>query len=170
MIPASSFEQLVDNLEKVIKVYRSLLLVVRREKEILISANLDDLNENNKTKEVVLLQARLLEKERLNVLKQWLNELKIENQNFSLSELANHIQGVQGEKLRSLHAVLDLLIKRVKDINSQNEALIQSALKNITGAMKSIRDMLDENKTYQKQGILGETQNHQSGRLVSKQV
>lgn len=171
MSQSSFFEQLVDNLEKVVKIYRSLLLVVRQEKDILISANLDDLNENNKTKESVLLQARLLEKERIQILVNIIEQEKIENKNISLLELATYLQGVQGEKLRNLNAVLELLIKRVREINTQNETLIQSALKNITGAMKSIKEMLDENKTYKKKGTIGETQNHQSsGRLVSKQV
>ncbi|MCB9024957.1 MAG: flagellar protein FlgN [Bdellovibrionaceae bacterium] len=171
MSQSTFFEQLVDNLERVVKVYRSLLLVVRQEKDILISANLDDLNENNKTKESVLMQSRSLEKERLEILKNLIEQEKIENKNVSLLELANHLQGVQGEKLRNLNAVLELLIKRVRDINSQNETLIQSALKNITGAMKSIKEMLDENKTYKKKGTISDSQNHQSsGRLVSKQV
>ncbi|MCB0391434.1 MAG: flagellar protein FlgN [Bdellovibrionales bacterium] len=166
-----SFEQLVENLEKVIKIHRSLLNVVRKEKEILISANLDELNENNKIKEEVLIQARQLEKERIKIIDSLLTEEDIKMENPSLLELANYFQGIKGEKLRNLHAVLDLLIKRVKDINNQNEVLIKSALKNITGAMKSIKDMLDDNKTYKKQGTLGETHDHQSsGRLVSKQV
>ena len=168
---ANSFEQLVENLERVIKIHRSLLDVVRKEKEILISADLDELNENNKIKEEVLLQARALERERINIVSEIKKQENVAIENPSLLDLANLFQGIKGEKLRNLHAVLDLLIKRVKEINNHNETLIKSALKNITGAMKSIKDMLDENKTYKKQGTLGETQDHKSsGRLVSKQV
>ena len=49
-------QKLIQTLEEQIKVYRHLLEVVRKEKDILISANLDDLNENNRAKEAMLLK------------------------------------------------------------------------------------------------------------------
>ena len=166
-----SFELLVDNLESVIKIYRSLLVVVRKEKDILIAANLDDLNENNKIKEDILIQARKLERERQEIVSALVEEDGVKIKSPSLLDLANFYQGEKSDKLRNLHAVLELLIKRVKDINNFNEKLINSALHNITGAMKSIKDMLDENKTYQKEGAIQPPQAGQSsGQLVSRQV
>ena len=46
------YVDLVDCLEDLVKVYRALLDVVRREKEILVAAKLDELNENNKEFEI----------------------------------------------------------------------------------------------------------------------
>lgn len=54
-------ETLHDNINEMIKMYRHLLEVVRKEKDILISAQLDQLNENNKLKEGLLLKLRKLE-------------------------------------------------------------------------------------------------------------
>ncbi len=172
MVDNSLYDQLINNLEEVIKVYRSLLQVVRSEKEILVAANLDDLTTNNKLKEEVLLKARQLEKKRLEITTSLAEQEKLESKAPSLLDLALHFQGLEGEKLRNLHAVLDLLTKRVKEINLFNENLIKSALNSITGAMKSIKDMLDDNKTYQKKGKLNSVQDVQSsaGQLVSKQV
>ena len=52
---------LTDCLDNLVKVYRALLDVVRREKEILTSAKLEDLNENNKSKDAMLVRIRSLE-------------------------------------------------------------------------------------------------------------
>ena len=52
---AEVFKDLTDVLEDEIKIYRSLLDLVRREKEILIAAKIDDLNSNNKAKEAFIL-------------------------------------------------------------------------------------------------------------------
>ena len=58
-------DALVVVLEDQIRVYRHLLETVRKEKDILISANLDDLNENNRSKEAMLIKIRALEAQRL---------------------------------------------------------------------------------------------------------
>ena len=49
------YNKLLDNLDGMVKIYRGLLEVVRKEKEILIEAQLDQLNENNRVKEDLLL-------------------------------------------------------------------------------------------------------------------
>ena len=69
MSSISFYDQLVINLEEIIKAHRSLLLVVRSEKEILVAANLDDLNENNKLKEDVLINIKKLEQSRKDIVR-----------------------------------------------------------------------------------------------------
>ena len=58
-------EMLTVTLEDLIKVYRNLLETVRKEKDILVSTKLDELNENNRTKEAMLVKIRALEEQRL---------------------------------------------------------------------------------------------------------
>ena len=57
----------------------------------------------------------------------------------------------------------------MKKINAENEILVSSALTNINGAMRAIKDSLVENKTYQKKGEVTDSK-AQSGQLVSRQV
>lgn len=154
-------------LEEQIKVYRHLLEVVRKEKEILVSANLDELNENNKAKEAMLIRIRALESDRQKWAIEAHNELRL-NGEPRLLEIARHLDSEGAEKLRNVHNVLELLLRRVQEYNRQNEALVQSALTNITGAMKAIKGTLDEKPTYKKKG---EVENHtSSGQLVSREA
>jgi flagellar biosynthesis/type III secretory pathway chaperone len=167
-VTESVYIRLCETLDDQIRVYRHLLDVVRKEKDILISANLDDLNENNKTKEAMLLKIKTLEATRIKVASDFSVMLGLSPDQPRLLDMAAQIADPHSEKLRTLHAVLDLLLKRIQEFNRQNETLVQSALNNITGAMKAIRDTLQEKPTYQRKGeIAGATT---SGQLVSKEA
>ena len=159
---------LIGTLEDQVKVYRGLLDVVRKEKDILISANLDDLNENNRSKEAMLIKIRALEAQRLKNAADVYLSLGLQGDQPRLLDSARHVSDAQAEKLRSIHSVLELLLKRVQEYNRQNESLVQSALTNITGAMNAIKTTLQEKPVYQKQGeVQGQSQ---SGQLVSKEA
>lgn len=161
-------DQLISVLEEQIKVYRHLLEVVRKEKEILVSANLDDLNENNRTKEAMLLKIRALESERISSAAEVCTVLRVSVEQPRLLDIAKYLDDGLGDKLRNIHSVLELLLRRVQEYNRGNEILVQSALTNITGAMKAIKGSLEEKPTYQKKG---EVEGHaSSGQLVSREA
>jgi flagellar biosynthesis/type III secretory pathway chaperone len=143
---------LITVLEEQIRVYRHLLDCVRKEKEILISANLDDLNENNKTKEAMLLKIRALEAQRITNATELSNGLGLTLDVPRLLEIARHLDTDLADKLRNIHSVLELLLKRVQEFNKQNESLVQTALSNITGAMNEIKGTVTDKPTYQKKG------------------
>lgn len=161
-------DRLIAILEEQIKVYRHLLEVVRKEKEILVSANLDELNDNNRAKEAMLIKIRALEAERLTKALEIHAALGLPGDQPRLLELARHMPEAINEKMHSVHNVLELLLKRVQEYNRQNETLVQSALSNITGAMNAIKGTLAEKPTYQKKG---EVEGHTAaGQLVSREA
>lgn len=164
-----NYSQLTDILNQEVKVYRSLLDIVRREREILVSTDLDDLSENNKAKEALLIRLRSLENQRIFSATEVTKALNLDPENPRLLEIAVAMDNEDGEKLRSLHSVLDLLLKRIHELNKNNESLVNSALNNITGALKAIKNTLDENPTYKKKNVKVEGK-AQSGQLVSREA
>jgi flagellar biosynthesis/type III secretory pathway chaperone len=165
---AENFDKLVKVLEEQVTVYRHLLETVRKEKDILVSANLDDLNENNRTKEAMLIKIRALEAQRLKCAVDVSQNLGLSSEQPRLLEMARHMDETSSEKLRNIHSVLELLLRRVQEFNKQNETLVQSALHNITGAMNAIKGTLQDKATYQKKGeVEGQTS---SGQLVSREA
>ncbi len=162
------FKKLETQLEDLVKIYRHLLGVVRKEREILIAANLDDLNENNKTKEAMLIKARHIEAERLAAFRQ-LAQMEGLSENTKLLELARVVGGDTGDRLRNLQSVLELLLKRVREHNAQNEVLVNSALETVTGSMGSICNTLKDKPTYKKSGGVS-SRPAESGQLVSKEA
>lgn len=162
-------DRLIQTLDEQIKVYRHLLDIVRREKDILVSANLDDLNENNKSKEAMLLKIRSLETERIALAKEVAQTVGLDSSSPRLLEIAVRVPQDKSEKLRNMHSVLELLLKRVQEHNKKNEVLVESALANITGAMNNLRNVLEEQKTYKRKGDLGKSSTI-AGQLVSKEA
>lgn len=159
---------LVNTLEEQIRVYRHLLDCVRKERDILVSSNLDDLNENNRTKEAMLIKIRELETQRLTLATDLCTELGLNAEAPRLLEIARHLDGESADKLRNIHSVLELLLRRVQEFNKHNESLVQSALTHITGAMNAIKGTLADKPTYQKKG---EVEGHTAaGQIVSREA
>ncbi|NCN95561.1 MAG: flagellar protein FlgN [Bdellovibrionales bacterium] len=164
-----ALDQLIQNLDEQVKVYRHLLDVVRKEKEILISANLDDLNENNKSKEAMLIKIRSLETSRIELAKKIGDSLGMESSAPRLLDIAVRLDETSGDRLRSMHSVLELLLKRVQEHNRKNEVLVQSALANVTGAMNNLKNVLEDKKTYERKGEKAKPANI-AGQLVSREA
>ena len=162
-------QRLIAHLEEELKVYRALLDVVRKEKEILISANIEDLNENNKSKEAMLAKLKQLDRLREKHAREAASAVGADTQSPRLLEIAAKLDQPQADRLRSLHQAHDLLLGRLRELNKKNESLAQSALQNIQGAMQAIRTTLSDSPTYKKQGDIkkGELQ---SGQLVSREA
>lgn len=164
------FDQLVKHLSQLVLVYRHLLDAVRKEKQILLKAELAALQESNKSKEKMLKKISDLEKDWMNVATQIHALMGRDTGEPRLSEIATHFDGIQRDKLLQLRSVLNLLVQRTSAVNRQNESLTQSALSHISGAMKAIKDTLNKNSNYEKKGTRSEPSTKTSGRLMSKEV
>lgn len=162
------YTELLSCLDDLVKIYRSLLEVVRREKEILVESRLDELNENNKTKDTLLVRIRSLENSRSKFARDLAVLTSSDVDQPRLLELASNLPKEQGDRLRNMHSVLELLIRRVSEVNKTNEELVQSALRSITGAMEAIKDGLAPAKTYGQKGAIATKT--EGGALVSREA
>jgi hypothetical protein len=166
---AELVQQLDLSLEGLIKVYRHLLNVVRKERELLVSANLEDLSENNRVKEMTLLKVRELEETRIKIVKNLAVEEGMDVERARLRDFALHFGGTVGDRFSKLHSVLDLLVKRVREHNQYNETLVNSALDTMTGALSNLRDNLAGGSTYKQTGTVKQS-TAESGQLVSREA
>lgn len=168
-IVEKSYNKLVSNLEEITTLYRQLLEIVRKEKEILLSAKVDELIENNVVKDQTLMKIRLADALRLKHAQELALLIKADYENPRLLDIAQKVPQPFGEHLRSLHATLDLLISRLVEFNRDNESYAQTALSTLTGTMNDIRETLTGKKTYEKKGQY-KTGPEVSGNFVSKEV
>lgn len=145
--------KLVSSLEDLVKSYRSLLDLVRKEKEILIAADREKLDESNQLKESVLFKIRAQDSLRARYATELAQQLHADAESPRLLELATKLGGPAGDRLRSIHAALDMLVKRITEINKENEEYAKSALRNLGGALSDIKDTLSGGKkTYERKG------------------
>lgn len=164
-----SYQKLLSNLEDLIKLYRTLLDTVRKEREIYVKADLKDLHDINQSKETLLMKIKMVDTLRLKHAQELATMIGADSENPRLLDLAKHLAGPQGDRLRSLHSALDILLKRLTEINKENEQYAQKALKTLNGAMNDIKDTLSGKKTYEKKGHM-KSGPDTSGNFVRKEV
>jgi flagellar biosynthesis/type III secretory pathway chaperone len=169
-----SYLKLVNNLEEMVKLYRSLLEIVRKEKEYLVQADVEKLNENNQAKENLLYKVRGLDTTRERYAKEFAQLVGSDATAPRLLEIAKKCSlsghAEQGEKLRNIHSTLEILIKRLSELNRENEEYTQSALQIVNGAMSNIKDTLGGKKTYARQGKMSQATPDGAGNFVRKEA
>lgn len=163
------FVQLCSNLEGIIKKYRVLLDLLRKEKDFIITSNIEKLSRSNIFKDTLLLEIKELEEKRGGICAQFAEIVGIKNDNIKLKDFNFYLQSDQSERLRDYHSVLDLLLKRIKEINKVNEKLIRSALNTLNGAISSIKKEFQTRPIYKKEGNLKDPST-QTGSFVSKEI
>ena len=165
-----AFQKLENNLEELTKIYRSLLEIVRKEKEVLISADRDAIDESNKLKEGILFKLRGQDSLRLRYATELATLIGADAENPRLLELAQKLAGTAAaDRLRTQHSALDMLIRRITEINKDNEEYAASALETLNGAMGEIKDTLSGKKTYGGKGQY-KTGPQVAGNFVRKEV
>lgn len=164
-----SYQKLQGNLEDLVKLYRSLLDVVRKEKEIYIKADLNELHEINQSKEAVLMKIKMVDTLRVKHAHELATAVGADTENPRLLDIAKYMKGETADRLRGLHSALDILLKRLTEINKENEEYAQKALKTLNGAMNNIKDTLSGKKTYEKKGQMKIGPDH-AGNFVRKEA
>lgn len=162
-------ERLITNLEDLTKHYRQLLDLVRKEKQLLIDANTDLLNESNLQKEILLSKIADLDALRLTYATEVAEKLNIAPTEARLLNIAIHLGGAHGDKLRSQHAALEMILKRLAELNKENAVYADTALLTVGQALESIKETLMGQKTYQNKGKYQQGAD-KSGHLVSKEA
>jgi hypothetical protein len=166
-----TYKKLLSSLEDLTKSYRTLLDLVRKEKELLIGANREKLEENNQLKEAAIFKLRAQDSLRSRYATELATQVKADVEQPRLLDIAKHIAGAEGDRLRSMHAALDLLIKRITEINKENEIYAQSALKSLGGALNDIKETLSGGKkTYARKGQSVKLGPDTAGHFVSKEA
>lgn len=148
----TAYRKLVTNLDDVTKSYRALLDVVRKEKEFLVNANLEKLQENNGTKEATLYKLKALDSARERYARELADQVGADAAHPRLLELAQKLAGPKGDQLRTIHSTLELLVRRANDLNRENQEYAHSALSGLNGALDNIKETLVGKQTYEKKG------------------
>lgn len=164
----NAYKKLVTNLDDMTKAYRNFLDVVRKEKDFLLTSDIEKLRDNNSVKESTLTKLKALDGARERYAKDLANLVGGEAESPRLLDIAQKMAGPNGDQLRSIHATLELLVRRATEINRENERYAQSALKTLDGAMGNIKDTLVGKTTYQRQGTLSSEPN-KAGNFVRKE-
>ncbi len=165
----TTFQRLQSNLDGLAAIYRQLLDVVYKERELLISADLDQLRQNTESKEAILQKARFADTVRVRIAEEMAAEVGANAQDPRLLEISDKLGGEKGAQLRRQHQILESLIRKVTQANLENEEYTKSALRNLDGAMNNLKESISGKKTYGGKGRY-KMGPEVSGNFVSKEA
>jgi flagellar biosynthesis/type III secretory pathway chaperone len=170
--PEKRVDELYQCLQKHLGLHRQLLDTVRREKAVLVEANLKGLQECTVQKESLIEAIQTQERARLQVIGELARLWKKPLREMSLAQVIVWVQGFdlkRADGLRSVYQALQVLVKRIEETNLQSRELVLTSLANID-AMK--RNVLGEanprSATYTPHGQ--KTQGSGSSRLLSREA
>jgi flagellar biosynthesis/type III secretory pathway chaperone len=121
-------DQVIDLLEQSEKLYRLLLAVIQEEKKAVLGSNPKLLAEVTAEKEALLARLNQLERQRLRLVQLLSGTLNISAERLNLSILAEKSDNGHRSRIKKLAESLGGLVKRVKQANEENRALIQHCL------------------------------------------
>lgn len=162
-------KKLLETLDELTKLYRQVLETIRVEKDILLAADLERLQKHNESKELLLQKLRLGDALREARARELATAIGLDTSTPRLLDLAQKLGGPEADRMRSLHGALDLLIRRVSELNRENATYANSALKTLSGAMNEIKDTLAGKKVYERKGTYKRGP-EVSGNFVSKEA
>lgn len=163
------YTKLTETLAEMTKIYRHLLEIVRKEKEILIQVNLPEIENTSKLKEELVAKLRVADMLREKYAQNLGAELGMDSSAPRLLELAQKMEMKEGDHLRQIHSALEFVVSRIQEMNKENEAYAQSALKTLNGALGNIKETLSGKKTYERKGQY-KTGPDTAGHFVSKEA
>jgi flagellar biosynthesis/type III secretory pathway chaperone len=147
MEEASQFK-LISSLEILAGQYRDLLDLLRKEKDLLLTADYENLILLTKEKEILLSRIRAADMARERYAQEMKIILGLESSTPRLVEIIDRLSGREKERLQSLYQMLSLLIERAQILNRENEVYARSGLEMIEGAFRNVKETLNPQKTY----------------------
>ncbi len=163
------FKKLTETLEEMTKIYRQLLDVVRKEKEFLIKVELVEIDKARILKEELIGKSRIADMVREKYAHELGALLGLSSTRPRLMELASQMPIKEGDALRQLHSGLEMVIKRLVELNRENESYAQSALRTLNGALGNIKETLAGKSTYERKGQI-KTGPEIAGNFISKEA
>lgn len=169
---APNLEELQNNLKHQLSLYRQLVDLLRDEREHIIAVRHKEIREATYAKEAILDEVQREEFRRLKWTSEAAKFLNVSESHITMEMVATHIGGPEKfESLMSLKNALAHMLKKAKEMNADNKALVESAL-NDTQIMK--RNILgltsDKPQTYGPKGNMGGNGREQGARFLSKEA
>ena len=151
---ASLIDELIEVLDKELKVYNQLIPVVTEKSQVIVRNDTVTLQDITAKEQASIDQITALENKRIRVMKDISTVLGKKGDNLNLSSLISLLGQQQKEQraLSILHDRLKEVVNILVDINNRNKSLIQQSLEMIEFNMNFIQStrMSPGNNTYTK--------------------
>lgn len=165
---ARHFEILKNNLRRQVHLHKELLDTVRKEKDALVSTNIDVIKELTFVKEAMVFEVQAVENDRKKWLKEFREDYNLSEDSLSLERVIEVLGQNYREELFRLKTSILTLANRVKEVSKENRLLTESALMEANHMKQNALGMSSINQTYGANGKVED--NGKSARLISKEI
>jgi len=170
---APNLEELQKNLRHQLTLYRQLVDLLRDEKEHIVAVRMKEVRESTYSKEALLDEVHREEFRRLKWVKEAATFLQIKESEVTMEVIATRIGATdQFETLMSLKLALTHMVKKAREMNADNRALVETALKDAQALKRNILGLSsDQPQVYGPKGNMGSTGPREQGaRFLSKEA
>jgi hypothetical protein len=145
---APHFDALLSSMKLETQVYQELLILISRERKILLNPTVEKIQECNARKETLILKARMLEEGRMNVARKIGQLLDLDPQDLNISGLLPHMDEVRGAEMKACQTTLRVLLRQIGEGNRSTSSLVEASLRSISGSISFLQDLMFGGPTY----------------------
>jgi len=158
------FEHLLEILDKEVKLYRALLDLLQIERQCMIDLSLDKLHECHNQKETIILDLKVLEESRSDIVNSLKNGQHPEVP--TLSKIIEMAPSRYRKGLESCRSNLVSLINSIREINQINGILAERAINYTRNSLSFLNRLAHELPVYLPSGRM--EQSVKAGKLICK--
>ena len=131
-------EKLIDILNRELEAYNRFLGLLDDQHKMIISRNLEGLNETDNELDLLAIKVSELEKIRIDITKDVSGKLKLSDKDLKLRDLLPRLDSVSSGRLHLLREAIVGAHKQVEEKSMRNKLLIEKARELISETMKII--------------------------------
>jgi len=160
--------ELLELLEDEIEIFRSLLPVFKKEKEAVLTSDLNELNKASAKKEKLLFNMRSLEKKRTHIMNKLSESLDVLPDELTLTKLAQSVKEPYAIRLKNCGLELLKLTKNISNANTGNKSMFAHSLNFVKGALTLLQNIIAPGQVYHRTGQV--QAGHQGGKVLSGEI
>jgi flagellar biosynthesis/type III secretory pathway chaperone len=160
--------QLLGVLERESEFYRSMLTVIDKESKAAVRADLNALTEASEEKENILVKLRLIEEQRIRLVREMAEALGYPLRDFTITMISQLVGEPFAGRLSQAGADLSKVLNTVKDANHRNKQLFEHSRELLRGSFNLLSELTQSDMVYYRTGNVQRT--YQTGKCVNGEI
>ena len=163
-----TINQLVRVLERTSEQYRSMLTVIDGESKAAVRSDLNALIQAEKEKENVLVKVRLIEEERIRLVRDIAEALGYPPRGVTITMISQLVGEPFAGRLSQAGTNLSMMLNTVKDANHRNKQLFEHSLELLRSSFNLLSELTRSDMVYYRTGNM--QRSYQTGKCVNGEI
>ena len=160
--------QLIGVLKRESKLYRSMLAVIDKESKAAVRSDLNALTKAGEEKENILVKLRLIEAQRIRLVREMAEELGHPPRDFTITKISQLVGEPFAGRLSQAGTDLSRVLNTVKDANHRNKQLFEHSRELLKDSFNLLSELTRSDMVYYRTGNVQRT--YQTGKCVNGEI